>query len=180
MHGGKEKMMKIDELLREIEEIVNTASSVPLTGKIMVEGEEIINILNEIERVLPDEIKSARWIQAEKDRILNEARTEYDAVINDAKRQAEALVEENEILTKVKKRAQEIMDVTDENVKKLKMSTFDYMDSVLYKFQEEMVELKNMYDEMFTNLESTFNKVEVMVSNNREEIKTMADKISRG
>lgn len=173
-------MMKIDELLREIEEIVNTASSVPLTGKIMVEGEEIINILNEIERVLPDEIKSARWIQAEKDRILNEARTEYDAVINDAKRQAEALVEENEILTKVKKRAQEIMDVTDENVKKLKMSTFDYMDSVLYKFQEEMVELKNMYDEMFTNLESTFNKVEVMVSNNREEIKTMADKISRG
>lgn len=173
-------MMKIDELLREIEEIVNTASSVPLTGKIMVEGEEVINILNEIERVLPDEIKSARWIQAEKDRILNEARTEYDAVINDAKRQAEALVEENEILTKVKKRAQEIMDVTDENVKKLKMSTFDYMDSVLYKFQEEMVELKNMYDEMFTNLESTFNKVEVMVSNNREEIKTMADKISRG
>ena len=39
-------MMKIDELLKEIEEIVNTASSVPLTGKIMVEGEEIINILN--------------------------------------------------------------------------------------------------------------------------------------
>lgn len=173
-------MMKIDELLREIEEIVNTASSVPLTGKVMVEGEEIINVLNEIERVLPDEIKSARWIQAEKDRILNEARTEYDTVINDAKRQAEALVEESEILTKVKKRAQEIMDVTDENVKKLKMSTFDYMDSVLYKFQEEMVELKNMYDEMFTNLESTFNKVEVMVSNNREEIKSMADKISRG
>lgn len=172
-------MMKIDELLKEIEEIINTASSVPLTGKIMIEGEEIINILNEIESVLPDEIKAARWIQNEKDRILNEARNEYDTVINDAKRQAEALVEESEILAKVKKRSQEIMHITDENVKRLKMSTYDYMDSVLYKFQEEMVQLKGMYDEMFTNLESTFNRVEMMVNQNREEIKEMAHKIDR-
>ena len=76
-------MMRIDELIKEIEEIVNTASGVPLTGKVMVEGEEIINILNDIEACLPDEIKQARWIQSEKDRILSEAKKEYETVVND-------------------------------------------------------------------------------------------------
>ena len=74
-------MMRIDELIKEIEEIVNTASGVPLTGKVMVEGEEIINILNDIEACLPDEIKQARWIQSEKDRILSEAKKEYEKLL---------------------------------------------------------------------------------------------------
>ena len=98
-------MMRIDELIKEIEEIVNTASGVPLTGKVMVEGEEIINILNDIEACLPDEIKQARWIQSEKDRILSEAKKEYETVVNDAKRHAESLVEKNVILARAQKRA---------------------------------------------------------------------------
>ena len=50
-------MMNVDRLIKELEDIVNNASSVPLTNKVMVDGEEVISILNEIEKVLPDEIK---------------------------------------------------------------------------------------------------------------------------
>ena len=89
-------MMNVDRLIKELEDIVNNASSVPLTNKVMVDGEEVISILNEIEKVLPDEIKQARWIQNERDRILTEAKKEYETVVNDAKRHAEALVDKNE------------------------------------------------------------------------------------
>ena len=159
-------MMRIDELIKEIEEIVNTASGVPLTGKVMVEGEEIINILNDIEACLPDEIKQARWIQSEKDRILSEAKKEYETVVNDAKRHAESLVEKNVILARAQKRADELMMVTEENVRRLKMSTYDYIDSVLYKFQEQMAQLNDMYAKMFDDLENTFNRVENMLNAN--------------
>ena len=43
--------MRIDELLNELDEIVKTASSVPLTGKVMVEAAEIKEIIDEIDRV---------------------------------------------------------------------------------------------------------------------------------
>ena len=173
-------MMRIDELIKEIEEIVNTASGVPLTGKVMVEGEEIINILNDIEACLPDEIKQARWIQSEKDRILSEAKKEYETVVNDAKRHAESLVEKNVILARAQKRADELMMVTEENVRRLKMSTYDYIDSVLYKFQEQMAQLNDMYAKMFDDLENTFNRVENMLNANRDEIKDMAYRTQMG
>ena len=38
-------MMNVDRLIKELEDIVNNASSVPLTNKVMVDGEEVISIL---------------------------------------------------------------------------------------------------------------------------------------
>lgn len=166
--------MRIDELLNELDEIVKTASSVPLTGKVMVEAAEIKEIIDEIDRVLPDEIKQARWIQNERDRILTEAKNEYATVVNDAKRHADSLVAKNEILARARKQADEVMMVTEENVRRLKMSTYDYVDSVLYRFDEQMAELEKMYQEMFETIDNTFSKVKNMILNNRDEIKEMA------
>ena len=159
-------MMNVDRLIKELEDIVNNASSVPLTNKVMVDGEEVISILNEIEKVLPDEIKQARWIQNERDRILTEAKKEYETVVNDAKRHAEALVDKNEVLSRSRKRSEELM----------KMGTYDYIDNVLYNFQEQMVELNKLYEEMFSTLNNSFDKVEKLLVDNREEIKDMAYK----
>ena len=169
-------MMNVDRLIKELEDIVNNASSVPLTNKVMVDGEEVISILNEIEKVLPDEIKQARWIQNERDRILTEAKKEYETVVNDAKRHAEALVDKNEVLSRSRKRSEELMKVTDENIRKMKMGTYDYIDNVLYTFQEQMVELNKLYEEMFSTLNNSFDKVEKLLVDNREEIKDMAYK----
>ena len=40
--------MKVLELLDEIEEIVDTASGIPLSGKIMVDSNELLEIVKEI------------------------------------------------------------------------------------------------------------------------------------
>ena len=85
--------MKVLELLEEIEEIVDTASGFPLTGKIMIDSQELLEIVREIRAELPDEIQQAQWIKNERERIIAEAKNEYEAVIADAKRQAETLVE---------------------------------------------------------------------------------------
>ena len=80
----------------------------------------------------------------------------------------------------VQKRADELMMVTEENVRRLKMSTYDYIDSVLYKFQEQMAQLNDMYAKMFDDLENTFNRVENMLNANRDEIKDMAYRTQMG
>ncbi len=46
--------MKVLELLDEIEEIIDTSTSFPLTGKIMVDAEEILEIVKEIRVELPE------------------------------------------------------------------------------------------------------------------------------
>ena len=46
--------MRVLELLEEIEEIVDTAAGFPLTGKIMVDSQELLEIVREIRAELPD------------------------------------------------------------------------------------------------------------------------------
>ena len=104
----------------------------------MVDAEEILEIVKEIRVELPDEIQQAQWIKDERQRILDEAKREYETVIRDAQKQAEALIENDDITVKAKRRAEEIMNIAESNCKQLKMSTFDYVDSILYNFQDKM------------------------------------------
>lgn len=169
--------MKVLELLDEIEEIVDTSTSFPLTGKIMVDAEEILEIVKEIRVELPDEIQQAQWIKDERQRILEEAKKEYEAVINDAKRQAEVLVENDDIVVKSKMRADEIMRIAEENCKQLKLNTFDYIDSILFNFQDKMEQLNATYfADMFNKMETTFQGVNDTLVSNRTEIKDLAYK----
>ena len=108
--------MKVLELLDEIEEIVDTASGFPLTGKIMVDAGEILEIVKEIRIELPDEIQQAQWIKNERQRILDEAKREYEIVLRDAQAQVEALIENDAITVKAKVRADEIVRVAESNV----------------------------------------------------------------
>lgn len=169
--------MKVLELLDEIEEIVDTSSGFPLTGKILVDAEEILEIVKEIRIELPDEIQQAQWIKDERQRILQEAKQEYETILKDAKVQAEALIENDDITVKAKMRADEIMSVAEANVKSLKMSTFDYIDSILYNFQDKMDQLNAVYfQDMFNNLQNTFDKINDTITENRNEIKGMIHK----
>lgn len=167
--------MKVLELLDEIEEIIDTAAGFPLTGKIMIDAGEILEVVKEIRVVLPDEIQQAQWIKEERQRILDEAKREYEAILKDAQSKAEALIESDDITVQAKRRAQEIMDIAETNCKQLKLSTFDYIDGILYNFQEKMEQLNVMYfGDMFNNLEKSFDTINNTLSNNRNEIKEMA------
>lgn len=170
--------MKVLELLSEIEEIVDTASGFPLTGKIMVDSNELLEIVNEIRTCLPDEIKQAQWIKNEHDRILDEAKTEYETIVRDAQNQAEQMVAKDEIMSQARSRSEELMAATEENSRQLKMSTYDYVDGILFDFQEKMEKMQQMqqeyFNDVFENLEKSFKGVNETLSINRDEIKEMA------
>lgn len=167
--------MRVLELLEEIEEIVDTAAGFPLTGKIMVDSQELLEIVREIRAELPDEIQQAQWIKNERERIIAEAKTQYEAVIDDAQKQADTLVENNDITVKAKMRADELMQVTENTAKQLKIGTYDYLDSILYNFQGKMEHLSSIYfGEMFTSIEKAFDDINSALAANREELKDMS------
>ena len=153
--------MRVLELLEEIEEIVDTAAGFPLTGKIMIDSEELLEIVREIRSELPDEIQQAQWIKNERERIMTEAKNQYEQIIADAQKQAESLVENNDITVQSKMRADELMSVTEDTAKQLKVSTYEYLDGILYNFQGKMEHLSSIYfGEMFTSIEKAFEEKE--------------------
>ena len=167
--------MKVLELLEEIEEIVDTASGFPLTGKIMVDSQELLELVREIRVELPDEIQQAQWIKNERERILTEAKKEYETVIADAQAQAERLVENHDITVKAKLRADELMKVTESAAKQLKLSTYEYVDGILSGFQDKMEQLNGLFfNDMVGTMEKTFGQIDDTLAANRSEINDMA------
>ena len=167
--------MKVIELLQEIEDILDTSGGFPLTGKLMVDPDEIRNLLKEIRDELPEEIQQAQWIKNERQRILDDAKKEYDSLIKVANEKADQLVDEHDITLRAKKRADEIMRVTEENVKNLKMDTFQYIDEVLYTFQEKITTMNESYvQRMFVDVNDLFDKINKTIASNRDEIKDLS------
>ena len=172
-----EDTMKVLELLEELEDIVDNATNVPLTSKIMLEAEDVFNIVREVRLALPDDVQQAKWIRDERDRILADAKTEYERIIREAKKQADYLVETDDITLRATKLAQEIREDAELHAKMLKMRTYDYVDKMLYDMQAKMDEMNMRYfGEMYSNLEKTFDQINQTLSANREEIKDLAYK----
>lgn len=172
-----EDTTKVLDLLDELEDLMEGATSVPLTNKVVLEAEEIFAIVKDIRLALPDDIQQAKWIRDERDRILAEAKSEYERIIREAKKQADYLVETDDITKRATKLANEILEDAEVNARLLKMKTYDYVDKMLYDMQGKMDELNMKYfGEMYTNLEHTFQAIGHTLNTNREEIKNLAYK----
>ena len=164
--------MKVLELLDELDEIIEVASSVPVVRKVMVDPNEVTEIVKEIRLELPDEIQQAQWIKNERQRILDEAKAEYESILNEARQKADALVENDEITVKAKARADEILRIAQENSQVMKMSILDYTDSMLYNLQEKVDQMYATYfTDMYDDLQATFDKINNNIATSRNEVK---------
>ena len=76
--------MEIFTLLETLEDILERGKSVPFTSKTIIDKEELLEIVKEIRLKLPDELKQAKWIKEERQRILVEAQKEADEVVKEA------------------------------------------------------------------------------------------------
>ena len=172
-----ENTTKVLDLLDELEDLIEGATAVPLTSKVVLEAEEVFAIVKDIRLSLPDDMQQAKWIRDERDRILAEAKAEYERIIREAKKQADYLVETDDITKRATKLAGEILEDAEVNARMLKMKTYDYVDKMLYDMQGKMDELNMKYfGEMYTNLSHTFEEIGATLNSNREEIKALAYK----
>lgn len=172
-----EDTTKVLDLLDELEDLLENSKSVPFTNKVGVEAEDIYGIIKDIRLALPDDMQQAKWIREERDRILNEARQDYEKIIREAKKQADYLVESDEITKRANKLSNEIIEDARINAKLLKMKTYDYVDSMLYEMQGRIDEISVKYvNVMFANIEETLRNIDNTLSNNRVEIKELANR----
>ena len=128
--------MEILSVLETLEDLVEKSVSVPFSGKCLVDKEEILEIIKEVRLKLPDDIKQAKWVKEERQRILLEAQKEANNILKDAESKIASLVDEHEITKKAYEQANEIVTGAQKNAREIRLGTKDYADSVLDKVEE--------------------------------------------
>ena len=103
-------MSRIEQLIEEIEEYIDSCKYQPLSNtKILVNKEEMEELLVELRLRVPEEIKKYQKIISQQDAILADAKAQADMMLNDARTQTEEMVSDNEIMQKAYEKANALL-----------------------------------------------------------------------
>lgn len=133
--------MTLTNLVDELEDLVETASQIPLTGKVMVDRQEFMEILNDIKAQMPGEISQAQKIYQDKDNIINGAHDEADKILSAARSHAEKVIDENELVIQAKDKAEQILTQANKESNEIRERVRDYADSLLENTQSNLAEI---------------------------------------
>ena len=151
--------MEIERLIDELEDILEVAWHLPLTGgKALINTSEIKRILEDIRLNLPSDIAQAKKIVETRAKILEDTHTEAAQIMKTSEEKIRALVNKNEIVKAAQISAQNIISDAQSQAKEIKNSANKYTENVL----------KNLEDIMSTNL-SEIRKAHQALKNNIEK-----------
>ncbi len=159
--------MEIFTLLETLEDILESGKNIPFSDKILVEKEQLLDIIKEIRLKLPEELKQAKWIKEERERIIAEAQKDADDIVREAENRIISMIDEHEITKKAYDKKTEIIADANEMYREITKGTNDYVDGILANIENNMLEL----GKSLSNVEMTIQNAVDTIQNNRKELK---------
>ena len=115
--------MEIFTLLETLEDLLENSRSLPFSSKGLVDKEEMLDLIKEIRIKLPDELKQAKWVKEERQRILVEAQKEADGIVKEAENRI--LIPSPKVETYDLKPEMSAYEVTEKVIKAIKSQKYD-------------------------------------------------------
>jgi cell division septum initiation protein DivIVA len=133
--GNKVEILKI---LDTLEDIVSNSTSVPLSGKCLIDRDEVLDYILELKERVPDDIKQAKWVKEERERILNEAKAQAQKMLSEAEGKVQALINEHEITKKAYEQANQTIAESQKNAREIRIGAREYADNLLAQIQDTL------------------------------------------
>ncbi|MGN1086369.1 MAG: vacuolar-type H+-ATPase subunit H, partial [Porcipelethomonas sp.] len=129
----------IDDILDEMDDVLDKAKPFPFAGdKKVANTDRLRDLVDDVRLHMPSEIKEARGVVFDKERILNEAREKADLIIRDAEKRAAAMVMKDTIVEEAKAKALDILKQAKANAAKITRDANEYTENILSKTEKLM------------------------------------------
>lgn len=130
--------MDILHLVDRLEELFNESRPIPLTHSVMVDEERILDIIDQMRVSIPEEIKKAQQILAQRDRILAQAQEEASRKLALAQEKSDSMLENHGIVEAAQARARQIEDQALLDIEKTKREADEYVLQSLSSLETEL------------------------------------------
>ena len=105
-------------LIDRLEDLMNNGMRVPLSNRVMIEEEEFLAVVDQLRLSLPQELKQARKVVQDRQKILTDAQAEAEKILAVAKERAEYLMNDQGLVNEAKARSEEILRQAKDNAKR--------------------------------------------------------------
>jgi len=118
-------------LIDRLENLIASSRKMPLVSQILVKETDIFSIIDQMRVSIPDEIKQARRIIQDKERILAQAREESERAL---KREG--------LLRSAEARSREILRLADEKAEQIKVEADAYVAETLRALRDHLASIE--------------------------------------
>jgi cell division septum initiation protein DivIVA len=135
--------MDILHLVDRLEELFNQSRPIPLTHNVIVDEDRFLEIIDQMRISIPEEVKKAQQVAAQRDRILAQAQEEAARTIALAKQKGEEVVARDAIVQAAQARSEQILAQARSEAEVTRRDGDDYVIETLRALEAEITRLQN-------------------------------------
>lgn len=144
--------MNVIDLISSMEDVVLEGQIPLFKSKSIINIDEFLDMLDEMKKLLPQELQAANHLRSEKNKLIIEAQQEAQTLMEDVAKEADRLVAENDITQSAYIKSKQIMNETQSEMNELKQGTYEYLTSKMDELSEKILtineEIKNSRQEL--------------------------------
>lgn len=134
----------VEELLTVLYNMIQDSFTVPFgRQKCVLDRGKAMELIEEINAVLPSDLEQARKIVDAKNEILGNAKLEADAVKRQAEERARAMVSKEEITITARQKAGDVITAAESKAREIRLATNQYVDDALKRTEDALTEALN-------------------------------------
>ena len=173
----------MEQLIEEMEQYIASCKPQAFSKEnIIVDRYHMEELLDELKRRTPEELKRYQKIMAQKDAILDDARSKAEALVNKATLQTNELVSEHEIMqqaharaqeveTMARQKAQELIDAAAAEANAMRIAAVQYTDELLANIENLLSHSIQTTTGQYENMLTSLTQYRDVVLNNRQELR---------
>lgn len=130
--------MDILHLVDRLEELFNESRPLPFTHNVVVNEDRMLDLIDQMRVSIPEEIKKAQQLLAQRDRILAQAQEEANRTLALAREKSEQMIERDSIVAEAKVRAEQIIQQGHADIQQMRLDADAYVMDTLTSLEQEM------------------------------------------
>lgn len=130
--------ISLEQLFGQLEDLILNSPKVPLTNRIIIDEDRLIDLIDSIRHELPSEFRQAQEICSQRDTMLAEAEREAEAIKLNAERQCMHLVSETEIFRLGQAEADRVVREAQMQIQEQQAQADYYADEVLGELENKI------------------------------------------
>jgi vacuolar-type H+-ATPase subunit H len=132
--------IEIQLLLDRLEAMLVESRQLPFTSGVVVDRDRMFDVINQMRISIPEEVKKAKRLQQERERLIAQANEEAERIVALARDQAAALVQEHALIKQAQLQAQEVLNQVQHEAQSVRAGADDYALSVLQQLEERLLQ----------------------------------------
>ena len=143
--------MDILHLIDRLEEILNESRPIPLTHTVLVDEDKVLDLIDQMRVAIPEEVKKAQQVLAQRDRILAQSQEEATRTLALARERSEQMVERESIVQAAQVRAS---DLSAQEIARIKQTQIEADNYVLETLSHLEIELDRMITQVRNGIQT--------------------------